>query len=276
MATITEFGQLALVLGAAGVLGGGVYSSAIERFWIEVREVGVSLARLPRSFSGFRIALLSDIHLGFFYTPKNLLSAANIINGLHPDIICLAGDFIDSKSSLGVLEPVIPVLSGLKAAYGKFAVLGNHDHRAGSGRVIRCLERGGFRVLVNNHAVLKKENGRIFLAGLDDILKGRPSLETAMKGIPDAACTILLVHEPDCAGYTGKFPVDLQLSGHSHGGQVRFPFLGPLITTRLGKKYHSGLYRINKLMLYTNRGLGTTILPVRFLCRPELTLITLE
>jgi len=275
METTSGFTQLVWILGAAGVLG-GIYSSAIERFWLDVCSVPVPLKQLPRAFSGFRIALLSDIHLGFFYGPKDLSVIVEVINGLGPDVICIAGDSLESNTSLGVLDQAVPILSRLKAPFGKFAVLGNHDCKAGVKGVIRGFERGGFFVLRNDHAVLKKDNDRLFLIGLDDVLEGKADLQRAIEGIPETECKILLVHEPDFADYTSRFPVDLQLSGHSHGGQVRFPFLGPLVTTRLGRKYPSGLRRVGKLMLYTNRGLGTTLLPLRFLCRPEITIITLE
>ncbi|MFZ5649855.1 MAG: metallophosphoesterase [Bacillota bacterium] len=267
------FLQLAWIIGAAAVLG-SVYSSVVERHWIDIRKVRILLKRLPRTFSGLRIALFSDVHLGFFYGPRHLSAAAGIISRQAPDVICLTGDFIESNSSLAVLEPVIPALSALNAPFGKYAVLGNHDYRAGSGHVAQCLETGGFRVLKNEYTVLRKETDSLYLIGLDDVLRGSPDPEKATRGIPGNSCKILLVHEPDCAGLI-KAPVDLQLSGHSHGGQIRLPLIGAPYTTRLGKKHISGLYRAGKYTVYTNRGLGTTILPVRFLCRPEITIITL-
>lgn len=267
--------QLAWIIGAAAVFGGGIYSSAVERRWLDIRRINVTLNRLPPRFSGFRIALLSDIHLGFFFSSLNFSSVTEKINLLKPDVVCFAGDFLDSGASHGVMESVIPALSKLDAPFGKYAVLGNHDHWAGSKRLISGLGRGGVRVLINDRVSLKKGDDRIFFIGLDDVLAGKPDLERAAGEIPETACKILIVHEPDYAVYTSKFPVDLQLSGHSHGGQVCLPFLGPVVTSRLGKKYPSGLYRVDKLMLYTTRGLGTTVLPVRFFCRPELTIITL-
>jgi uncharacterized protein len=269
-------GQLLGIAGTFGLLGTGIYSFAIERFWLDIREVRIVLAHLPRSFSGLRIVLLSDIHFGFFYFAKNFSHVIDEINGLRPDVICFTGDLIDSETCLGSLEPAIPFLTRLQAPLGKFAVLGNHDYRSGIKHVIRGLKSGGFQVLQNQHAVLQKANERIYLIGLDDVLEGKPNLLTAMKGIPETACNILLVHEPDYACYTRKFPIDLQLSGHSHGGQVRVPFIWPFFTSRMGKKYVSGLYKTGNLRVYTNRGLGTTTLPLRFLCRPEITVITLE
>ncbi|MDD4169488.1 MAG: metallophosphoesterase [Desulfotomaculaceae bacterium] len=260
----------------AGVLLIGFYAFAIERFRLEVRKVSVSLSMLPRSCAGLRIALFSDVHLGIFYSPKRLSGVVELINREHPDIICFTGDFLSAYAGKGVLLEAALILRRLKAPSGKFAVLGNHDCRAGRKYVSRTFEQGGFRVLINEHAVLEKKSGRLFIVGLADVLKGRPDLVKAMAGIPAEACSILLVHEPDFADRAASCPVSLQLSGHSHGGQVRLPYIGPLITTRLGRKYHSGLYNIGNLLLYTTWGVGTTLLPFRFFCRPQIAIITLH
>lgn len=235
-------GQLELIIGAAAVIAGGIYSSAVERRWLDIRRVNISLSRLPRRFSGFKIALISDIHLGFYYGAENFSGLVNIINRMAPDAVCFAGDFLDSGASEGVVESVIPALSRLSAPFGKYAVLGNHDHKVGAKRLMCGMNRGGVRVLVNDHVFLEMESDRIFLIGLDDILAGNPDMEKAAGGIPEAACKILMVHEPDQAVQTSRFPVDLQLSGHSHGGQVRLPFLGPVVTSRMARRYPSGLY----------------------------------
>ncbi|MDD3653479.1 MAG: metallophosphoesterase [Desulfotomaculaceae bacterium] len=253
----------------------GLYAFAIERFWLEVRKLSVSLSMLPRSYAGLRIALFSDVHLSIFYSPKRLSGVVELINREHPDIICFTGDFLNAYAGTGMLLEAAPILRKLKAPSGKFAVLGNHDCRAGTKYVSRALELGGFHVLINEHAVLEKKGGRLFIVGLADVLKGGPDLAKAMAGIPEEACSILLVHEPDFADSAASRPVSLQLSGHSHGGQVRLPYIGPLITTRLGRKYHSGLYKIDKLLLYTTWGVGTTLLPLRFFCRPQVAIITL-
>lgn len=276
METALGFMQWLWVLSGGVILGSVIYSAAIERYWLDVRKLDISLPRLPREFSGFRIVLISDLHLGFFYGPRNVLKALEVINELKPDLICMTGDILDSRISLKTLEPVVPLFKKLKAPSGKFAVLGNHDYRAGAAYVARGLEGGGFCLLKNSNAVLEKGKNRVYLVGLDDIQEGRPGLKEAVAGIPEHACKILLVHEPDFADLTKKFSIDLQLSGHSHGGQVRFPFVGPVVTTSLGKKYVSGLYHLGGLKLYTNAGLGTTILPLRFFCRPEITVITLK
>lgn len=275
MGILTDFGQWIGFVGSVGVVG-GIYSFAIERFWLEIRQVRLPLPQLPHAFSGFRIVLWSDAHLGFFFSPRHLSRVADRINALQPDLIVFAGDLIDKRAALNVLQPAVPVLAKLNAPYGKYAVLGNHDYRKGIEPVIGAWESGGFRVLRNEHVEVNRGKQRFFLVGLDDVLKGKPDLNKAADGIPEASCKILLVHEPDYADSLERSPVDLQLSGHSHGGQVRLPFVGPVLTTKLGKKYHTGLCKTKRGMVYTNRGLGTTALPFRFLCRPEITVITLE
>ncbi len=276
METTAIYGFLAWILGAAGLVGSWIYGSIIERKWLDVREVRLSLPRLPHPFSGFRLVLISDIHLGFYFGTRELTKVVAVINSLAADVVCFTGDFLDTRAFPGALNAVAPVLTGLKAPFGKFAVLGNHDYRAGARQVIRELSRGGFHLLLNEHVVLEKGNEHLYVIGLEDILVGKPSLAGAMAGIPVGTCRILLVHEPDYADETEKYDIDLQLSGHSHGGQVCLPLVGPLASSTLGKKYRTGLYRVGNLALYTNQGLGTTVLPVRFLCRPEITLIILE
>ena len=111
---------------------------------------------------------------------------------------------------------------------------------------------------------------------MDDLLRGNGDLDRTVSGVPEEACKVLLVHEPDFADRAANYPIDLQLSGHTHGGQVRMPGIGALILPRMGHKYSMGLYRVRDLWLYTNRGLGTESLPVRFNCRPEITLFKLR
>lgn len=139
-----------------------------------------------------------------------------------------------------------------------------------------CKKRGT-QVLVNSIHTLERGAARFHLAGIDDMYRGRPDLNKVLHAFPPGECAMLLVHEPDFAdtsAETGRF--DLQISGHSHGDQVVLPLAGPLILPRYGEKYFSGLYRVGEMLQYTNRGVGTSIPPVRFNCRPEITIFTLE
>jgi predicted MPP superfamily phosphohydrolase len=262
---------------AAGLMAATAgYACFAERHWLDVRRISVSLKRLPKAFAGMRIAHFSDPHLGHYYEAKHLQQIANLINEYRPDMICFTGDLVDRECSS--LPAAAAVLAEMQAPLGKYAVLGNHDYRSGAAQVVQSMELAGFQVLHNRHIRLQRGSEQLFIAGIDDALLGVPDLPRALGGIAQDACTILLAHEPDIAEEAARYPVDLQLSGHSHGGQVRFPLIGAVLTPRLGRKYPDGLQRVNNagLQVYTNRGLGTTILPVRLLCRPELAVLTLS
>jgi hypothetical protein len=158
---------------------------------------------------------------------------------------------------------------------GVFAVLGNHDQCAPQ-FIARCLEEQGIAVLRNYPLHVERAGARLWIAGVDDVLDGKPRLDSTLQTIPRGEATLLLAHEPDFADVVSGYPVDLQLSGHSHGGQVKLPWLRPLYLPQLGRKYPWGLRQLGSLSLYTNRGLGTIFLPVRFNAPPEATLLTLH
>ncbi|MNP08010.1 putative metallophosphoesterase [compost metagenome] len=204
---------------------------------------------------------------------KNLVK---VINSQSPDLICFTGDMVDSHSE--TLIKVISDLSSLHAPYGKYAVLGNHDYRKQPVGVKKMLQESGFTVLQNSHEILTKHDSKIAVVGLEDMLLGNPDPKKALKGITEDTFSLLLMHEPDYADAAAHYPFDIQLSGHSHGGQIRLPFLGALTTPIGSRRYIQGLYDIkdSAMQLYVNRGVGVTQLPIRFLCRPELTVFTLK
>lgn len=269
-------------VGLAGLTGLSVvclpgYSFFVEKNQIEIKHVQLSSIYLPSSFQKTKIVHISDIHFGFFYDLDQLQKLVMKIQSLKPDIICLTGDLIDHDFSEIDAINVSNCLKELNAPYGKFAVFGNHDYGENTELVRECLTNAGFRLLVNEVTVVNSGDDFIYVSGIDDMLNGKPDLANIFnKPLNPNQFHMLLVHEPDVAKEIMKHPVDLQLSGHSHGGQVNLPFLGPVITPPLSKQYPSGLYKINhRLTLNTNRGIGTTILPFRFLCRPEITVIEL-
>jgi predicted MPP superfamily phosphohydrolase len=255
------------------------YSFFIEKNNIELKHIHLSFPHLPSSFKGTKILHISDIHFGFFYDSDQLQNLIVRIRSLEPDIICFTGDLIDSQFSKSQAINVSNILKQLVAPYGKFAILGNHNYWGNTELVKDCLTDSGFQLLMNEVTLVRKGNDYIYISGIDDLLCGTPDISKIFKKgrLDPNLFHVMLVHEPDYANEISYHPVDLQLSGHSHGGQINLPYIGPLITPALSKKYTSGLYRINnRLNLYTNRGIGTTILPFRFYCRPEITIIELN
>jgi len=155
-------------------------------------------------------------------------------------------------------------------------VLGNHDRDSDPAFISECLQARGIPVLRNSSRAIEVSGSRLWLAGVDDTVVGKPDLNLTLKSIPASEPVIMLAHEPDYADAVKTYPVDLQLSGHSHGGQVRLPFVGALYLPWGAKKYPRGMYRLRQLTLYTNIGLGTIRVPMRINCRPEITLFTLR
>lgn len=241
------------------------------------------MSRWPTALDGYKIAVLSDFHYDPVFSVHPLRAAIPIVNGLKPDIIALTGDFVtepfkrgDRRKAAYAAEPCASLLRQMKAPHGLWAVMGNHDVVTDPNLVSSILRSTGIQVLSNQSEPIERAGGRFWLGGVDDVLKGNSDLNATLANVPKGEATVLLAHEPDYADFVSRYPVDLQLSGHSHGGQVRLPFLPPFYEPELAQKYIAGLFRIGPLLLYTNRGLGTIGLPIRFDCPPEITLITLR
>jgi predicted MPP superfamily phosphohydrolase len=263
--------------GTRWVLGTGLallVESLLEPSWLEVKEVTVRLKRLPQAFDGLRVVQFSDVHLGHFFDLEDLARVVEELNRLEPDVLVFTGDMVDHP--IPDVAEAGPILAKCRARYGKWGVLGNHDMKS-ERAVLQMMRSAGFEMLPNKNAVLEKDGQRLYLAGLDDAYFSRDDMGKALQGIPQGECVVLLAHYPDVADEVAKHGVDLQLSGHSHGGQVRLPGVGHLVTPPLARVYVEGLLQIVRdgLQLYVNRGLGTTGLPIRFFCRPELTVLTL-
>jgi uncharacterized protein len=253
----------------------GGYATQIEPCRLVLERRTIRLPHLSPALDGFRIALMSDHHL-FPFTPRDLLErAVEQANGLHPDLILLGGDYVCADVE-SILE-LAPILGRLNAAYGVFAAPGNYDSMLGLNLIRSQLVARSIEFLVNRGLHVGPSAGRLFLAGLDSVCTGTPDPIRAFAGCRETDTALALVHEPDYFPTMVKLtPVQLQLSGHSHGGQIRLPPVGPLILPRLGRIYHTGLYELNGRFVYTGRGLGMVRLPLRFDCPPELTEITLE
>lgn len=272
------------------ILGSGItaaglalYAGEIERHFVEKVETTIRIARLPSPFHGFRIAQISDIHLDEFTEPLFLEYVVHRLNELNPDLVLLTGDFI-TRGSLTFISSnhaahrCAEVLSTLKAPQ-TYAILGNHDVSVSAELVIGALQAVKIPVLVNSHVPIERGDARIWLCGSDDTNAGHPNINLSVPEKPDGP-VILMSHEPDYADTIVSHPrgklVDLMLAGHSHGGQVRLPFYGPLILPPQGQKYVEGHFRFGQMQLYVNRGIGSVGLPFRFNCPPEITIHTLQ
>ncbi|WP_063846010.1 metallophosphoesterase [Paenibacillus sp. FJAT-27812] len=265
-------------------LGGtGFYAIEIEPNTLSVTRINIVNRQIKQSFNGLKIVQFSDTHLGPDFTVDQLQALVDRIQLLQPDIVAFTGDLIDQYNEYGSKnrEKAQKVLASIEAPLGKYAVYGNHDRGGGGNRVYkRYMEEAGFIVLVNEvHTLTSAAGEKLSLAGLDDFLLGKPQSKRTLQSLREEDFNLLLVHEPDTADRFTDYPVDLQLSGHSHGGQFRIPFLKPMITTSLADKYIEGQYtlqgKIRPLTLYVNRGIGTTRLPLRLFAKPELTVIHL-
>lgn len=254
------------------------YAREIEPTLLTIHKHPIRSPKIDPTFDHYKIVHFSDTHVGFQYSISQLNDLVRQINAEKPDVICFTGDLIDNPHTFNDFKEVTHALSNLKATHGKYWVYGNHDHGGyGTEQIKNTMEDAQFTLLQNESASIQKENAHIYIAGLDDAILGNPLVEDTLQHINDDAFVCLLAHEPDVADSVKNYAVDMQLSGHSHGGQIRLPFLGPLITPRMARKYVDGSYQFenHSMKLFVSRGIGTTRLPFRFFCRPEFNVYTL-
>lgn len=258
------------------------YSSHHARHELEVTHRTIAIRDLPDAFVNFRIAQITDIHLEAFTEPWFLQHVIDQTNALAPELVLLTGDFISrgplsasaTHKAAGVCAEM---LQQLKAPQ-RFAVLGNHDASIGAQYVIGPLEAHGTPVLVDSYIPIERGHDHFWLCGSDDAGTRAPDLNLAVPAISRAP-VLLMVHEPDFVDHITRHPrfplIDFVLSGHTHGGQIRLPGIGPLTLPPLGKKYVEGHFHFGHMQLYVSRGIGTVGLPFRLNCPAELTQITL-
>ena len=265
---------------AAGALlgaGGLLYAREVETRRVEVVRLTLTLPRLAREFDGYRLVQIGDFHLDDWTRPQRLNRIMERVNEQRPDLIAIMGDFASYSARRLDTGLLVGALRRLSARDGVLAILGNHDYLTDVGLVRSCVREGGVTGLLNEVHTLERGGARLHFAGIDDVMEGRSRLDLVLGRLPESGAAILLAHEPDfadVAAATRRF--DLQLSGHSHGGQVRVPLLTRLILPPFSRRYVAGLHDVGGMALYTNRGLGTVHARLRFLCRPEITVITLR
>ena len=238
------------------------------------REYDIEEIHLPFG-RRLRVVQLTDLHAGITMTREDLRRYADRADRLRPDLFVLTGDYV--TNSLVFLPGCLEEMARVRARYGTFATLGNHEHWvAGVGRLQAIFDRHGIPLLQNEHRVIPTAGGPFAVAGIDDLRSGRPDLEAALRGLAEGLPTILLSHRPEIFPRAAAAGVELTLSGHYHGGQVKLSLPGlDLSLAHLRTPYPEGLFRIGHSHLYVSRGIGTTFTPVRLNAPPEITLLEL-
>jgi hypothetical protein len=275
-----RFLQISALAAGSGLIA---YSGFWDRHHLEVVEQTIRLHRLPQAFHGLRIVQVSDIHYDDYTEPFFVREVVRRINTLHPDLVLLTGDFVTYGSlpkhvSAGLSYPCAEILKEIQCPH-RFASLGNHDTLVGPEVVVDALKVQGIPTLANSSLPFERDGARLWLAGLRSSVEDYPELHEAMPALaaPNEP-VILLAHEPDYAIHAAKYGIDLMLSGHTHGGQIRLPFFGTpgFVLPRGGRRFVRGYFKVGPLQLYVNRGIGTVGLPMRFRCPPEISLFTLQ
>ena len=244
---------------------------------IDLVEIDIELDNLGWEFHNYRILNMCDIHLGQWINPEYLDNLIDYVNTLNYDMATLTGDYV-SYILDGYDEALEKSLSKLEAPDGKYGVLGNHDHWMDADKIREIFKKSHITDLSNTAVPIKKGDDGFNLAGVDSCTVCADNLDKVLEEIDERYPTILLAHEPDFAkesSQTGK--IDLQISGHSHGGQFIIPkfettpFRGPNST-----RYPVGLYKVGSMIQYTSKGLGTNSFRIRINCKPEISIITLK
>src|SRR2546421_8964433 len=244
-----------------------------EPYQLAVERHAVGLKRLPRALDGLKILQLSDIHHGPFTGREQIERAVEIANSLQPDIIALTGDYISHEREY--VRPCAEMLGRLHARCGVYAVLGNHDNWVDAALVTDLFSAEGIRVLVNEGLRFEDRGASFWLAGVDDTMVGLEDLPLALAGSRSDELKLLLAHNPIILRRAARAGVDLVLSGHTHGGQVTWR--NPRSASgRVRRRILRGLARRGETQIYVTRGLGTVVLPVRYGCLPEVSLLTLR
>jgi hypothetical protein len=271
---------------ATGIICGALAGAAFiegflrEPFQLEVSRLTIASPWLPTGFDGMKIVQLSDLHI--HHISRAYCTAIDVIRRERPDLVVITGDLVDHPEQTSVC---LAFLSDLWAAAGvpMVVVPGNWDHRAFPTKQSiaawhkRIQAETGTRVLANQNVVLHWHGDCMWLVGTDDPYFGHADLDASFRGVPDTAFALVLTHAPEAFEELAQRPaVRLVLAGHTHGGQVRLPFIGALrVPSRYGTRFARGLFKLGDTFFYVNAGMGMSHLPIRFLCRPELTVLTL-
>lgn len=243
---------------------------------IEITRVNLSLPRLGAAFHDYKLVQISDLHIGTWLNRSRLEGVVEMINREEPDLVAITGDFVTYDPD-EFEEDLVGALQKLEPRDSSVAILGNHDHWTDPVLIRRILHQSNVIDLSNRVLTLRRGEDSLHIAGVDDTMEKLDDLDFVLEQTPEEGAAILLAHEPDFArksASSGRF--DLQLSGHSHGGQIVLPLVGPPVLPPLGRKYPKGFYKIKDMHLYTNRGIGTTSIRLRINCPPEIAVLALQ
>jgi predicted MPP superfamily phosphohydrolase len=251
-----------------------IYAHKIEPLWFEIKQISITLPQLDRAFRGYRIVQISDLHAGDKIDRTHLNKVIDAVNDQKPDLVVITGDHV-SRMPRRHIE-LLDIYLRLHPRDRTVAVLGNHDVYNDATPIRTALKTAGVTLLENNIYTLKRDNATLHIAGVGDVFAKEDRLDQVLAQLPATGAAIMLAHEPDFAdeaAATKRF--GLQLSGHSHGGQLRFPFFDGYVP-ELAQKYPLGRYQVGDMIQYTNRGIGTVKIYARFNCRPEISVFTLS
>ena len=267
-----------LLVAIAILLATSVYARGVEPRWLAVKQIDVSIVGLAPVFEGYKIVQLTDLHArSAVMNRQQLARIATLASQQQPDTIVLTGDYITSGASESE-EMLANAFSLLKAKDGVVAIMGNHDRGEDSAPLERAFQVGNVKLLNNAVHAIERQGSWLNIAGVDDVWFNRADLPTTISQLPaNEGTNILLAHEPDFGDIAAAYDrFALQLSGHSHGGQIVLPYT-PRVTPVWGKKYVNGLYQLDNMQLYVSPGVGTTgPAKARFNCRPEISVIILH
>ena len=254
-------------------LGEMARAAVSESFMLSIERQEIFLRRLPKQLDGFRIVHLSDFHYGPMVDPEHLKRAVRAANDLNADLIALTGDYISQDRLYAA--PCAEVVGHLRARHGVYAVLGNHDHWTDAALIADLFRAEGIRVLINEGLRIDLQRETFWLAGVDDTMVGLEDLPLALAGSSDDEFKLLLAHNPIILRRAARANVDLVLSGHTHGGQVAWRSEQSR-SGRPRRRLLRGLGRRGNTQIYVTRGLGMVVVPIRYGCPPEISVLELR
>jgi len=241
---------------------------------IEVTRHVVTIDNLPPSFDGYRIAFLTDTHVASFMRRNLYRAVVEQAMAFDPDLVLLGGDFVTWERHIPLMAEVL--LTDLKARDGVYAILGNHDYWANPDKVVATMSDRGVRFIINRSVAIRRGDDAISLLGIDEVYRGTPDLDAAFAKVDQRLPILGVSHHPDIIDLLDERKLDLLVCGHTHGGQIRFPFFGSVVVpSRHEQRYASGFHRAGGVLMYVSRGVGA-IPPLRILCRPEVATFTLR